>query len=312
MESADGEKAAIVIGAACVDIRGQARRALVSGTSNPGTIRLTSGGVGRNIAEALGRLGVPTTLISAVGDDAWGQDVLRQTEAGGVDVSQVLVCPGERSAAYLVVLDENAQRLVSIDNMELVRRIDGRYLSDRRHLFADAGLVVVDGNLPSSALQSLFRLADRYRIPLALDPTSAVLAARLRKHLHRFYLVTPDVAEAEVLSGVSITSETEAIRAAQALVAAGVRVAIVTMAEEGCAYATSETSGRVPAMRCEVVDRIGVGDVLTATVVFGILHDLPVDEAVRLGTAAAAYTARFTEAVCPHLSLELLYDAIAL
>lgn len=65
-------------------------------------------------------------------------------------------------------------------------------------------------------------------------------------------------------------------------------------------------------MRCEVVDRIGVGDVLTATVVFGILHDLPVDEAVRLGTAAAAYTARFTEAVCPHLSLELLYDAIAL
>jgi len=311
-DPASGEKTAIVIGAACVDIRGQAHQALVPGTSNPGTIRLTSGGVGRNIAEALGRLGVPVSLISAVGDDTWGQDVLRQTAAGGADVSQVLICPGVRTAAYLVVLDENAQRVVSIDNMELIRRVDGRYLSDRRHLFADAGMVVIDGNLSTSALQSLFRLSARYQFPLALDPTSAVLAERLRKHLHRFYLVTPDIAEAEVLSGMSIGSETDAIRAAQALVAAGVRVAIVTLAEEGCAYATSETSGRVPALRCEVVDRIGVGDVLTATVVFGILHDLPIDEAVRLGTAAAACTVRYPEAVCPYLSLELLYDAIAL
>ena len=311
-DSAYGEKGAIVIGAAGVDIRGQARQAIVPGTSNPGTIRLTAGGVGRNIAEALGRLGVPVQLISAVGDDSWGQDILQQTAGGGVDVSPVLICPGERSAAYLVVLNESAERVVSIDNMELVRRIDGRYLSDRRHLFADVGMVVVDGNLSSSAIHSLFRLSTRFGFPLALDPTSAVLATRLRKHLSRFYLVTPDVAEAEVLSGVSIDSETDAIRAAQALVAAGTRVAIVTMAEEGCAYATSETSGRVPALRCEVVDRIGVGDVLTATVVFGMLHDLPVDEAVRLGTAAAAYTVRCTEAVCPHLSLELLYDAIAL
>jgi pseudouridine kinase len=300
------------VGAACIDIRGQAKGAMVAGTSNPGVIRLTVGGVGRNIAEALGRLGVPVSLVSAVGDDDWGRDILRRTEAGGVDVQHVRVCPGERSAAYLAVFDEAAERLVSIDNMDLMRRVDGRYISGLRSLFADAGMVVVDGNLSSSALQSLFRLQERYHFPLALDPTSAVLAARLRKHLHRFSLVTPDVAEAEVLSGIAINSETDAIRAAQAIVAAGVKVAIVTMAEQGSSYATSETSGRVPAIRCEVVDRIGVGDVLTAIVVFGLLHDLPVDEAVRMGTAAAAYTIRCPEAVCPSLSLELLYDAIAM
>ncbi|NPV07600.1 MAG: ribokinase [Anaerolineae bacterium] len=310
-DAAVGEKKAVVVGAACIDIRGQARGALVAGTSNPGVIRLTVGGVGRNIAEALGRLGVPVSLISAVGDDDWGRDILRRTEAGGVDVRYVRVCPAERSAAYLAVFDEAAQRVVSIDNMDLMRRVDGRYLSSLRPLFAQASIAVVDGNLSNAALQSLFRLSERYRFPLALDPTSAVLAARLRRHLHRFHMVTPDVAEAEVLSGISINSETDAVLAAQAIVAAGVKVAIVTMAEEGSAYATSETFGRVPAIRCEVVDRIGVGDVLTATVVFGILHDLPVDEAVRMGTAAAAYTIRCPEAVCPDLSLELLYDAIA-
>jgi len=172
-------------------------------------------------------------------------------------------------------------------------------------------MVVVDGNLSAPALLSLFRLADRYGFRLALDPTSAVLAARLRKHLSRFYLVTPDVAEAEVLSGVSIESDLDALRAAQAIVSSGVEVAIVTMAERGSCYATSETSGRIPAIRTEVVDRIGVGDVLTAAVVFGLLNELPIDEAVRLGAAAAALTLRCFESVCPELSLEVLYDALA-
>ncbi len=310
--AAEAERSAVVIGAACVDIRGQVSGEILPGTSNPGSIRLAAGGVGRNIAECLGRLGVPVSLVSAVGDDDWGRDIVRRTESGGVDVQHVMRCRGQRSAAYLAVADGKAGRMVSVDDIAVMQRIDGRYLLDRRSLFAGAGIVVVDGNLSRSALEALFRIADRYRLPLALDPTSAVLAERLRPHLSRFHLVTPDVSEAEVLSGVSIQSEMDALRAAQAMIAAGVKVAIVTMAEEGSVYATSETSGRVPAMRCEVVDRIGVGDALTATVVFGILHDLPTDESVRLGTAAAAYTIRCPEAVCPHLSLELLYDAIAL
>ena len=301
----------VVVGASCVDIKGQATGKIVPGTSNPGQIRIGIGGVGRNIAEALGRLGVKVALISAVGDDEWGRDILRRTRRGGVDIRHVKVCRQARSAAYLTVVDENGERLISIYNIDILGQIDGRYLFERRRLFRQARMVVADGNLSANALQSLFRLAERYRVPLALDPTSAVLAERLRPHLPRFRLVTPDVAEAEVLSGLSIRDEMDAMRAAQAIVAAGVEVAIVTMAEQGACYATSQVAGRVPAIRTEVVDRIGAGDVLTAAVVFGLLNELPVDEAVRLGVAAAALTIACPDSVCPYLSLERLYDAMA-
>jgi len=311
-EASDEGGHVLVIGAACVDTKGRIYARTAPGSSNPGEIRITVGGVGRNIAECLGRLGTPVALISAVGDDDWGRDILRRTRRGGVDVRHVRLCEGERSAAYLAVWDANGERIASVDSVGILEHVDGRYLFDRRRLFAQASMVVVDGNLSESALGSLFRLGERHDLRLALDPTSAVLAERLRPHLSRFYLVTPDTAEAEVLTGIKVNSESEAMRAAQMLVSLGVKVGIVTMAEQGCCYATSQVSGRIPALRSEVVDPVGAGDALTAAVIFGLLNDFSTDEAVRLGVAAASLTLRCPESVCPHLSLQALYDALSL
>jgi pseudouridine kinase len=307
----ESEPRTIVIGAACVDTMGRLAAPAVSGTSNPGEIRISVGGVGRNIAESLGRMGVSVTLISAVGDDDWGRDILRRTRRGGVDVREVRIIPHERSSAFMTVTNDRGERLVSVDATEILRHIDGEYLFARRRLFAEAAVVVVDGNVRESALEMLLRMADRFGFKLVADPTSVSLALRLRPRLSQFELVTPDVAEAEALSGMRVQSERDGLLAAQAIVASGARVAIVTMAEQGCVYATSETFGRVPAIRTEVVDRTGAGDALTAGAVFGLLQHFPVDEAVRLGVAAASLTLGCQEAVCPGLSLQALYDAMA-
>jgi pseudouridine kinase len=90
----------------------------------------------------------------------------------------------------------------------------------------------------------------------------------------------------------------------------GVQVAIVTLAELGVCYATPEVSGHVPAVTVQVVDRTGAGDALTAAVVFGLLHDFPIDEAVHLGASAAALTLQCPESVCPTLSLDRVYDSL--
>jgi len=60
------------------------------------------------------------------------------------------------------------------------------------------------------------------------------------------------------------------------------------------------------------VDRTGAGDALTAGVVFGLLNDFPIDEAVRLGVSAATLTLQCKETVCPDLSLERLYDQLVI
>ncbi len=302
----------VIVGAAGMDTKGWARETVIPATSNPGEIRISVGGVGRNIAENLARLGVNTILLSAVGDDESGRVILECTAAGGVDTSQVIIEANAPSAAYLAVLDETGNLVASIDNMDIVRFITPRYIYDRRRFIRDADMVVMDANLPPATIRSLLRVARKYDVPVCADPTSASLAPRLREHLKDLYLITPNVAEAEALCEVAISSRDEAIRAAKKLVTMGVEVAIVTLAEMGLCYATTEISGHVPAIRCEIIDFTGAGDALTAGVVFGLLNDFPLDEAVRLGVSTAALTLQSKETVCPDLSLEQLYDQLVI
>lgn len=300
---------ALVIGAAGLDVKGQVAGPLRTGTSNPGVIRRNPGGVARNIAENLARLGVEVTFISALGEGWAGRYILERTEKAGVDVSHVLSQPDLRTGAYLALQDQDRQLIVALDDMASLEAITPRYLNDRRRLFRDTQLVVVDANLSPATLKTVFRLADRYDRPVCADPTSTVLAARLRPFLAQLHLVTPNLEEAGALLG-EIGAGSHPIRMARRLVAKGVDLAVITLAEQGLCYATAEESGHLPAIAVPIVDRTGVGDALTAAILFGLLEGLPPSEAVRLGLSAAALTLQCRETVCPDLSLERLYGQL--
>jgi pseudouridine kinase len=301
----------LVIGASSLDVKGHARGSLEIGTSNHGRIRSSLGGVARNIAENLSCLGVPTILLSVVGEDGTGRRLLKQTADSGVDVSHVLIDPGGRTGSYLAVLDQQGGVYVSIDDVAIVNQITPRHINDRRRLFRDAAMVIIDANLSPQTLKTVFRLAQKYRVPVCADPTSKHLAPRLTSYLDKLYMVTPNTGEAEALLGRGpINDRTEAIAAAKQLVARGVEIAVITLAEMGVCYATSNESGHLPALAIEIIDLTGAGDALSAAIVFGLLEEMPVDEAIRLGVSAAALTLQSRETVCRDLSLERLYDQL--
>jgi pseudouridine kinase len=303
----------LVIGAASIDTKGRASKAIQAGTSTPGAIRVSVGGVGRNIAENLARLGERVVLLSAVGDDGSGRRILQQAAECGIDVSHVLVDAAHRTPAYLAVLDNSGNLLMSIDDMAINRElVTPGFVYRHRALFRDAQMVVLDANLSSAALRTIIGQARKYGVPVCADPTTTTLAPRLCPHLPELTLVTPNAAEAKVLCGVEVTDRETGLIAAQKLVAMGVQIAIVTLGATGLVYATSQESGHVPALEVEVVDLTGAGDALTAAVVFGLLNDFPVAEAVRLGTSAAALALHCRETVCPELSLERLYDQMVI
>lgn len=304
----------LVIGGAGIDLVGRLRGKLVSGTSNPAHIRISFGGVARNVAENLARLGQPVTLITAVGDDNAGSQLIRQAADAGIDVSCVLRTLDHPTGTYFAVLNPQSELLFALDDISATRSLTPDHLNSLADRFQNASLVFIDANLPVDTLRKVFSLARRAGLPVCADPTSASLAERLKPHLHRLTLVAPNSAEASILCGlpVSDNSRQQALDAAKCLVSKGVKIALVTLAEFGVVYATSETSGYIPAVRTQIVDPTGAGDALMATVIFALLNEIPLDDAIRLGVTAASLTLRHRGTVIQDLSLEMLYDQLVI
>ncbi|MEJ2012035.1 MAG: carbohydrate kinase family protein [Anaerolineales bacterium] len=302
----------LVIGSAGLDLVGRSNAPLHLGTSNPGRMRMSRGGVARNVAENLARLGTDVSLITAVGTDLQGQRLLEETSETGVDVSHCLQLDQHPTGFYLAVLNEEGSLEVGIDDMRVIAEIPPEHLRERRGLFKRASAVFIDANLPEKTLRAAVALASRSKTPIAADPTTVKLADALCPHLDRLWLITPNEAEASALCPRPVQHEdrNSAIDAARHLVSQGVGIAIITMAEFGVGYATVDTSGHIPAVKTEIVDPTGAGDALTAAVIFALLNDIPLDEAVRLGVSAAALTLRASGTVSPDISLERLYEEL--
>ncbi len=300
----------LVIGSSGLDLVGRSFEPLQTGTSNPGQLRLSSGGVARNVAENLVRLGLEVILITAVGGDQQGQQILEQTRASGINVDHSLIIPEYPTGSYLAILDEQGNLHLGMDDMRVSDSITPEYLHGKDSLFKEVAAVFLDANLPEETLRAAITLAHQYGVPVAADPTSVKLAPRLQPFLEQLWLITLNEKEAENICPHSIphADREKAINAAKHLVNEGVEIAIIAMAEFGVGYATNESTGHIPAIKTDVLDPTGAGDALSAAVIFALLNDIPIDEAVRLGVSAAALTLRSRGTVSQDLSLERLYD----
>ena len=312
MRTLQSDRPVITIGSCGLDIVGRATDPIRPGTSNPAVLRMSPGGVARNVAENLARLGTDVYLLSAVGDDAEGRLILTQAREAGVNVDHVLTIPDARTGTYLAVLDELGNLQLAMDDMRIVETVSPEHLRSCKELMAEASVVFVDGNLTPRSLALAVRLAKQAGVPVAADPTSVSLALRFESLLADLWMLIPNEAEATALmpaQGAKI-DRVRGLEAARQLVARGVEAAVVTLSEFGVAYASTDGSGLVPAVQTEVLDPTGAGDALTAAVLFALLNDIPLDEAVRLGASAAALTLRTPGSVVTGLSLELLYDQL--
>ncbi len=306
-----GEHNVLVIGAAGLDIKIRPESpAIESNQSNPARIRWSWGGVARNIAENLARIGANVQFITAVGSDESGEKLLAQLHQLGVETSATRVIAGQETASYVGLLNRDEQLWVAFDDMRIIRAITPDHLARYQWLFQDTELICLDANLSFSTLQLIFKLAQRHDIPVCVDPTTASLAPRLHPFLSRITVLTPSRQEAEALLDRELATAEGILQGARDLAYKGVELAIITQGAEGLSYATAEESGCLPPFNARVVDHIGAGDALTAAVAYGLLEELPPTEAVRLGLAAAAQTIRCAETVCPYITLESLYDQL--
>ncbi len=300
----------LVVGATLLDIKGKPLIGLEPGTSNPSAIRLSRGGTAHNVAENLARLGADVVLISAVGGDIFGRQLVQHTAEAGVDVQHVLSVPDQNTGAYMALLEDDGKLSVAMDDVRVMEAITVAYLEERVALFREAQVIVMDGSLLPETMARVVELAQQYKVPLCADPSSARLAYKLRPYLANLFLVVPNEVEAAELCQVDYDGydPDASLEMARQLVRQGVANVVITLSDFGLDYVTEDSTGYIPPSYSEKVDSTGTGDAVTAAIIFGVLNDLPILESVRLGAAAASLTLQTNETVVPDLSLDMLYE----
>jgi pseudouridine kinase len=195
-----------VVGAANMDILVHTSMGLARSDSNPGHILCAPGGVGRNVAENLARLGFATQLFSVVGDDVFGQSLLAATQQAGVNVSGVSVHPGRSSASYLAWHGADGDMLAAVNDMGLLETLTPGVLQARAAELSCAQWMVVDCNLTSAAMDWLLQSSG---VPVFVDAVSVVKCEKVRPWLSRVHLLKVNQREASVLSGQRVDTVEE-------------------------------------------------------------------------------------------------------
>ena len=139
---------AVVVGGVNMDIGGRSYGKLVDADSNPGTISLSLGGVGRNIAHNLTLLGTDVRLLTAYGNDLYGQQIVASCAELGIDVSRALQVSDLSTSTYLYIASPDGEMAMALSDMEICRRITPSYLAGNLSVLQNAQVVVTDTNIP--------------------------------------------------------------------------------------------------------------------------------------------------------------------
>ena len=304
----------VVVGGANMDIKAHSNQPIELRTSNPGVAISTPGGVGRNIAENLARLGSPTHLVAPVGRDAFGDQIVAATRAAGV-VLDHLIPSDDATGTYIAVLDASGELVVAVSNMRATDRLTVRQLMRSRDLLSHSTLLVLDGNIPEAPAAWLLDFAAAVGVPVVMDPVSVAKARPLAQMLSSqrpLLALTPNLDELSAILGEAVPPTRSGIaRAARTLHDAGVRNVWVRRGVRGSVLSSLGDNGRasvvtLPAPPVEPVDVTGAGDSMTAAFVHAVMRgDSPVD-AARFGQMAAALTVASRETVRPDLTPRLI------
>ena len=141
-----------VIGGANIDVQGKSREALRDRDSNPGDVHISPGGVARNVAENLSRLGVSCRLITAVGDDQYGRFLMQCSTDAGIDTRGVHQLEQLPTSTYLSILDNTGDMQVALSDMRIMDELGADLLTPHKSIIAQSSLLILDANLPDDAL----------------------------------------------------------------------------------------------------------------------------------------------------------------
>lgn len=294
---------AIVIGGANMDICGTASNSYKIKDSNPGNISISAGGVARNIAENLALLECQCHLIAAIGNDDFGNSLLNQANAVGINTDKILKLENKKTSTYLSIVDDTGEMVSAISDMSVVDNISPEYIENHNKIIQKASVIVLDANIPEKTLSYI--ISQFKEVPIIVDAVSTVKAMKIKKHLSGLHSLKCNKIEAEALSGI----EDDLNAIANWFHQHGVVRVYITLGKEGAFYSENQTSGKITHQKqhAEVINVTGAGDAFSAGIVYGLLKEWDIVKSTHFGLAAAIIALNHSDTINPEMSTKKIY-----
>lgn len=312
MNISTGQCHALIIGAANIDLCGHSIGVLNLQESNPGKLDISVGGVGRNIADNLARLGADSRLLSIVGDDHWGQQILISTQLGGVNVDLCITQQQARSSTYLSLHNPDGEMKIALSDMNIIDLLGKDVLAPCADKIIASDVLVLDANLSESALEHCLS----YGHPAVfVDPVSSAKAVKLKPFLASINTIKPNHLEAQLLSGVTISSQDDVAVAARSLHDKGIENVFISSGRFGGYWSTgfgadAELFPVSTFSENSIVNVTGAGDALMAALVYCRLRNWDWRTSGNFAMAASAVTVSTVATINPQLNESLVLQVM--
>lgn len=291
-----------VVGGVNVDIIGFTNSKLVYKDSNPGRVKISLGGVGRNIAENLVKLGVNAKLISVIGEDMFGKKVLEEAKQIGLDMSDSLILKDFPTSTYMAVLDEKGDMAAAISHMDIFEKLSIDFIKQKKDLIENSKICVIDTNIPKEIIEYI--LKNNKNTIFFLDTVSTSKAMKIKDLIGYFHTIKPNKIEAEMLSGIKINNNNDLDACSDYFLNKGVKRVFISLGEEGLYYNDGTHKNYLPAHKIKVVNSTGAGDSFMGALVYCYLNNFDIDYSARFAMSASVLTLLHEDTINPHMSVE--------
>lgn len=291
-----------IVGGANIDIQGFPNKKLIMKDSNPGKVKISLGGVGRNIGENLVKLGVETKLITVLGDDVYGNKILDEGRLIGLDMKHSLVLKEHSTSTYLSILDEDGDMQIAIAHMDILERMNVDFLQNKKHVVENSKLCIVDTNLPQETIEYIVNSSKDTEF--FVDTVSTAKAVKIKNIIGSFHTIKPNKIEAGVLSGIEINTIEDVRKAGDYFLNKGVKRVFITLGEEGTYYNDGENENIIKTPKIKVVNATGAGDAFVAALAYSRLMDFSIDYTAKFAMSASILALSHSNTINPNMSLE--------
>jgi ribokinase len=278
-------KKIVVVGSTNVDLIIKGEKIPKQGeTVLGGTFYKAAGGKGANQAVAASRAGGEVTFISCVGNE-YGEESIKGFRNDRINVDYIKIDSDVATGIALIMVDKNGENSISVaSGANLSLTVSD--IQKTQQIIREADVLLMQLESPIEVVEEAAKIAASAGVRIILNPAPAQsLSDELLKHIT---ILTPNESETELLTGMEVKNEDDAIKAASLLLEKGIEVVIITIGSKGALMATKDETKIISGHKVEAKDSTAAGDVFNGALAIAISENKSMDEAIQFANAAAA------------------------